>query len=108
MYDLKGTADSSGACTLRSNRLKAGQLLFVQIVSLRQDDNNNVLVRVGIDRAGAFYEVETVDLVKKGRTYSYSHQFCLESDCQLRLDFTGAGSSGVCYAWVYGYLTDDG
>jgi len=108
LYDLRGTADSSGACTLRSNRLRAGQLLCVQIVSVRQNDNNNVLVRVGIDRAGAFYEIVTLDLTKQGRTYSYSHTFWLESDCQLRLDFTGAGSGGICHAWLYGYLQDDG
>jgi len=105
-YDLKGTANSSGACTLRSNRLKRGQLLCVQCVSARQNDNNNVLVRIGIDRAGEFYEIVTLDLVKHGRTYSYPYEVWVDSDCQLRLDFTGAGSAGVCYAWLFGYLQE--
>jgi len=106
LYDLTGTANAAGVCTLRSNRLKRGQLLCIQIVALRQNDNNNVLARIGIDRAGAFYEIETIDLVKQGRTYSYVADLFLDSNCQLRIDFAGAGSAGVCRAWLYGYLQD--
>jgi microcompartment protein CcmK/EutM len=105
-YDLKGTANASGTCTLRSNRLKRGQLLCVQCVSARQDDNNNVKVKVMIDRAGTSYEIVTLDLASKGRTYAHPHPVYLDSECQLRLDFSSAGSAGVCNAWFYGYLEE--
>lgn len=105
-YDLKGTADASGNCTIRSNRLRGGQLLCVQVVSTRNDDNDNVKARVGIDRMGAFYEIVTILCTSKTLTYAAGLEIWLESDCQLRIDITGANPSGPCYAWLYGYLTD--
>lgn len=108
LYDLTGTANASGACTLRSNRLKRGQMLCIQIVAARQNDNNNVQARIGIDRAGSFYEINTLFCQSQGRTYTFVADVYLESDCQLRIDFTGAGSAGVCRAWMYGYLQDNG
>ena len=105
-YDLIGTASASGACTLRSNRLKRGQLLCVQCVSARQNDNDNVKVKVMIDRGGTSYEVVTLTLSSKGLTYAHPYEFWLDSDCQVRLDFSGAGDAGICYAWVYGYLQE--
>ena len=105
-YDLMGTANSSGACTLRSNRLKRGQLLCVQCVSARNDENNNVKVKVMVDRAGTTYEIVTLNLASKGLTYAHPYEVWLDSDCQLRLDFSSAGSAGVCYAWLYGYLQE--
>jgi len=105
-YDLIGTASASGTCTLRFNRLKRGQLLCVQCVSARQNDNDNVKVKVMIDRGGTSYEVVTLSLSSKGLTYAFPYEIWLESDCQLRLDFSGAGNAGICCAWLYGYLQE--
>jgi len=82
-------------------------MLCVQVVSTRNDDNNNVKARVGIDRAGAFYEIVTINCASKGLTYAEDYEVFLESDCQLRIDITGADPSGPCYAWFYGYLQDE-
>ena len=106
LYDLYGTANTSGAATLRLNRLKRGQLLCVQCVSTRNDDNSKVKALVGIDRAGAFYELVTIYCAEKTYTYAFPAKIWLDSDCQLEIRITGAGASGKVYAWVYGYLQE--
>jgi len=108
IYDLGGTTDSSGECTLRLNRLRPGQLLCVQCVAIRHDDTKEIEALIGIDRAALTYEVHTIETSTRGVTYSWKGPIWVESDCQLTVAFTGCGASQPVYAWVYGYLQDDG
>jgi hypothetical protein len=106
LMDISGVTDASGDATLRTNRLRSGQLLCVQLVSVRSDDTNNVLAHVSVERNAGVYSVETIAMTNSGYTYSSDKTYWLPSDAQLRIDVEDGGSNEPVYAYVFGYLTD--
>jgi hypothetical protein len=106
LADISGVTDTSGDATLRTNRLRSGQLLCVQLVSVRSDDTDSVLAHVSVERNGAVYSVETIAMTSSGNTYASDKSYWIPSDAQLRIDVEDGGSSVPIYAYVFGYLTD--
>jgi len=105
-YDIGATTNASGAATLRSNRLKPGQILCVQRVSLLSDDTDSVVCTVGLDRAGAFYPIETKVLTTHTYTYCLVNEIFVPSDCQLRVNVSAGGNTVPIHAYLYGYLQE--
>jgi len=107
ILELGGTTTAAGALTLRTNRLRAGQTLAVQVVSFRSEDADTVVADVGIERGSTLARIETVAMTSKDKTYNCHRQIWIESDAQLRIDFSAGGNKVATYAWVFGYLQDD-
>jgi hypothetical protein len=106
LADLSGATDTSGDAVLRTNRLRSGQFLCVQLVSVRSDDTDNVLAHVSVERNAGVYSVETIAMTSSGNTYASDKTYWLPSDAQLRIDVEDGGSNVPVYAYVFGYLTD--
>jgi len=107
ILEMGGTTSAAGLLTLRTNRLRAGQTLAVQVVSFRSEDADKVYAEVGIERGSTFSRIETVYVEHKDRTYNCHRQVWVESDAQLRIDFSTEEGASSIYAWVFGYLQDD-
>jgi len=106
--ELGGTSETDGTATLLTNRLRPGQSLCIQLVAFRSDSEKNARVDLGVLRGSTLTRYATVEMADQGYTYHDKSVIWLESDCQLQLDFTHVGASCPIYAWVYGYLQDNG
>lgn len=106
ILELGDTSNASGIAQLRTNRLRPGQVLCIQLVSFRSDDEKNGIAHLGIVRGTTLAKVATVAMTTQGYTYWFGKSIWLESDAQLQIDFTHVGATCPIHAWVYGYLTD--
>lgn len=106
ILELGDASNADGTAQLETNRLRSGQSLSVQIVSVRSDDEKNGAAHISVVRGATLAKVATLDMTKQGYTYDYHHQIWLESDAQLRIDFTHVGATCPIHAWIFGYLTD--
>ena len=106
IQELGSTSTSGGLCTLLTNRLKPGQSLCIQLVSLRSHDTDSVIANLGVLRSGTLYRYDTVTLTTHDLTYKSTPEIWIESDGQLQIDFSAAGATKPVYAWVFGYVVD--
>ena len=108
ILELGGTTTAAGALTLRTNRLRAGQVLAVQLVTFRSEGTDNVVADVGVERGSTLARIETVTMTTQDKTYNVHWPVWIESDAVLRIDFSSGGNKVATYAWIFGYLQDDG
>ena len=108
LFPLAGTSDGSGDLTLKSPRLKAGELLCVQLISVRNNDTGSCLATFGFERASLQVWLETVVMTTATYVYNYSKPVWVPSDYRVLVKFSAAGDSKLCEAWLYGYLARNG
>lgn len=108
LFPLGGTSDASGDLTLKSQRLKTGEVLCVQLISVRNNDTGACLATFGFERTGRQVWLETVVMTTATYVYNYYKPVWVPSDYQVVVKFASAGNKKLCEAWVYGYLEPNG
>lgn len=108
LFPLAGTSDASGDLTLKSRPLRPGEVLCVQLISVRNNDTNTVLATFGFERAALQVWLETVVMTTATYVYNYYKPVWVPSDYQVVVKFASAGNKKLCEAWLYGYLARNG
>jgi len=108
LFPLAGTSNAAGNLTLKSRPLKPGEVLCVQLISVRNSDTDSCLATFGFERAGLQVWLETVTMTTKAYVYNYYKPVWVPSDYQVVVKFSAAGDSKLCEAWLYGYLARNG
>jgi hypothetical protein len=104
--ELATTTDAAGVAQLRTNRLRRGETLYIQTVSVRSPTTANVLAHIGVLRGNNLYRIDSVPMAAALSTYPSFAFVVIESDAQLQIDFTAGGNAQLVEAWVYGYIGD--
>ena len=106
LIEMAGVSSAAGALTLKSEPLKPGDLLCVQLVSVSNAITDHCLAKIGLERAGLQVWLETLHLVDAGRIYNYYKPVWVTSEHQLVVVFSEAGDGKACSVWGYGYLEE--
>ena len=107
LSELATTTTAAGVAQLRTNRLRRGETLYVQCVSVRSPTTAGAIAHFGVLRGNNLYRYDTVTMAAALFTYPSYPFVVVESDAVLQVDFTGGGNAQPIEAWVYGYLGDE-
>jgi len=104
--EMAGTANASGAVTLESNPLKAGQLLCVQHVAITNQTGDGAVAHLKVKYSRSMYSIKTVVLTTATYIYSYENPVFIGSDGVLRVEVSGASAGSKVSVDVFGYITE--
>lgn len=104
LAELATTTNAAGVAQLRTNRLRRGETLYIQTISVRSPTTANVLAHIGVLRGNNLYRIDSITMAAIGFTYPSFAFVVVESDTQLQIDFTAGGNAQLVEAWVYGYI----
>jgi hypothetical protein len=104
---LSTTTDAAGVAELLTNRLRRGETLYVQCVSVRSPTTAGAIAHVSVLRGTNLHRVDTLTMAAALFTYPSMIFVVVESDAQLEIDFTGGGNAQPIEAWVFGYIGDE-
>ena len=104
LADLSTTTTAAGVAQLRTNRLRGGECLYIQLVAVQSPTTANVIAHIGILRGNNLYRVDSITMAAALFTYPSFAFIVVESNAQLQIDFTAGGNAQPIFAWVYGYL----
>jgi hypothetical protein len=105
---LATTTTAAGVAQLRTNRLRRGETLYIQTISVRSPTTANVIAHIGVLRGSSLYRIDSITMAAALFAYPSFAFVVIESDAQLQIDFTAGGNAQLVEAWVYGYVgTED-
>jgi hypothetical protein len=107
VWHVRGRLGSDGTGTLKTNQLVGGQLLCIQLISVRNPDTKTPDFHIGVDRGGELYYIETKTPSGRGRAVRTKGPIWVPSDYQVRVDVSGGGDNDEVEMFVYGYLTNN-
>lgn len=102
--ELATTTTAAGVAQLRTNRLRRGETLCVQLVSVQSPTTAGAIAHLGVLRGVNLYRYDTITMAAALFTYPSYPFVVVESDAQLQIDFTGGGNAQPINAWVFGYI----
>jgi len=106
LAELATTTNAAGVAQLLTNRLRRGQTLYIQTISVRSPTTAGAIAHIGVLRGNNLYRVDSITMAAALFAYPSYAFVVVESDAQLQIDFTGGGNAQPIEAWVYGYLDD--
>ena len=107
VWRVAGRLASDGTGTLKTNKLKRGQLLCVQAITCRNLDTKTPDFHMGFDRDGELYYLESITGTARGIAKKTLGPVWIPSEYQVRVDIEGGGDNDEVEMYVYGYLTNN-
>jgi len=104
--EMAGTANATGAVTLESNPLRAGEILCVQHVAIKNESGDGAVAHLKVKYSKSTYSVKTVVLTTAGYIYSHENPIFIGSDGVLQVVVSGASSGSKVSVDVFGYITE--
>lgn len=106
LAELATTTNAAGVAHLRTNRLRRGETLYIQTISVRSPTTAGAIAHISVLRGTNLYRIDSITMAAALFAYPSFAFVVVESDAQLQIDFTGGGNAQPIEAWVYGYIGD--